>query len=102
MTIKTPTSLNVFFATVSITALVIFTAIGFAYFRVDPKYAKFLALFLFLAGAFSTVGIYTGIRYKSENSKGKVQNLIGLIGNLLIFLFFVAMMVKGAMASAAN
>ncbi len=51
-----------------------------------------LAFCMFIALAFTTVGIYTGFRYKAEDERSKILNRIGLIGNLIIFLFTMGMM----------
>lgn len=102
MTEKKPTSFKIFIAVITITALVFLTATLFSYFRVDKKYAMILAFFMFVALAFTTVGIYTGLKHKTEENKSKTQNRIGLIGNLLIFLFTIALMAFAALTKAAG
>ena len=101
MQVKKPTSFRIFIIVISIVALVFLTATLFSFYRVDVKYAMILAFFMFVALAFTTVGIYTGIKYKTDDNKTKIQNRIGLIGNLLIFLFTVGIMAFAALAGAS-
>ena len=89
---KKPTSFKVFIGVISLTTLVILTATLCSYYRVDKKYSMILAFFQFIALAFTTVGIYTGFKYKTEENSSKVFNRIGLIGNSIIFLFTIALM----------
>ena len=92
MTDKEPTSFKVFIGTLSTTAIVLTTATLFSFYHVDKKYAMILALLQFIALAFTTVGVYAGIKYRTENRRHKLFNKVGLIGNLLIFLFTVGIM----------
>jgi hypothetical protein len=98
---KTPTSFKVFIAVAFITLLVIIIANLFSYYRVDSKYAMILAFLMFVALAFTTVGIYAGIKYKTSERKAKMQNTIGLIGNLVIFLFTIGLMALAAFTNAS-
>jgi len=100
MQVKKPTSFKIFIVVISIVAMVFLTATFFSYYQVDKKYAMFLALFMFIALAFTTVGIYTGFKHTAEEKKAKIQNRIGLIGNLLIFLFTVGIMAFAALGNA--
>lgn len=93
---KKPTSFKIFIIIFSITALVILSATLLSYYKADKKYSMFLALIMFVALAFSTVGIYSGFKYKSEVDKYKLQNKIGLIGSLIIFLFTISLMTMAA------
>lgn len=97
MTGKKPTSFKIFIAVITITALVFLTATLFSYYQVDKKYSMILAFFMFVAFAFATTGIYTGFKYKSDEKKSKIQNRIGLIGNVLIFLFTIGLMAIAAL-----
>ena len=101
MQVKMPASFRIFIIVISIVALVFLTATLFSFYRVDVKYAMILAFFMFVALAFTTVGIYTGIKYKTDDNKTKIQNRIGLIGNLLIFLFTLGIMAFAALAGAS-
>ena len=101
MQVKKPASFRIFIIVISIVALVFLTATLFSFYRVDVKYAMILAFFMFVALAFTTVGIYTGFKYKTDDNKTKIQNRIGLIGNLLIFLFTVGIMAFAALADAS-
>ena len=101
MQVKMPASFRIFIIVISIVALVFLTATLFSFYRVDVKYAMILAFFMFVALAFTTVGIYTGIKYKTVDNKTKIQNRIGLIGNLLIFLFTLGIMAFAALAGAS-
>jgi hypothetical protein len=101
MSTKKPTSLNIFIAVLSITALVFLTASFFSHYRVDKKYSMILAFFMFVAFAFTTVGIYAGFKLQSEERKVRIQNRVGLIGNLLIFLFTIGIMASAAFMKAS-
>ena len=101
MQVKMPASFRIFIIVISIVALVFLTATLFSFYRVDVKYAMILAFFMFVALAFTTVGIYTGFKYKTDDNKTKIQNRIGLIGNLLIFLFTLGIMAFAALAGAS-
>lgn len=101
MKYKTPTSFKVFIAVITITALVFITANLFSYYRVDKKYSMILAFFMFIALAFTTVGIYSGFKYKPNDNRTKLFNRIGLIGNLLIFLFTIGVMAIAALSKAS-
>lgn len=100
MTIKKPTSFKIFLAVISITALVFLAATLFSYYRVDKKYTMILAFFMFVAFAFTTVGIYAGLKDRSKENKAKIQNRIGLIGNFLIFFFTIGLMAFAAVMEA--
>lgn len=93
---KKPTSFKIFISVITITALVLLTATLFSYYKVDKKYAMILAFFMFVALAFTPVGINIGFMHKTEENKAKIQNLFGLIGNLLIFLFIIGLMAFAA------
>lgn len=71
MTEKKPTSFKIFIAVFTITALVFLTASLFSYYQVDKKYSMILAFFMFVALAFTTVGIYTGFNHKIDQKKIK-------------------------------
>ncbi len=101
MTTKKPTSLKIFITVISITALVLLTSTLFSYYQVDKKYAMLLAFFMFIALAFTTVGIYAGLKYKTDENKAKIQNRVGLIGNLVIFLFTIGLMAIAALTKAS-
>jgi amino acid transporter len=101
MTEERPTSFKNFIVVITITALVFLTATFFSYYQVDKKYSMILAFFMFVALTFTTVGIYTGFKHKTEGKKSKIQNRIGLIGNLLIFLFTIALMALAALTAAS-
>jgi hypothetical protein len=102
MTSKKPTAFKILITVISITALVFLAATLFSYYRVDKKYSMILAFFMFVALAFTTIGIYSGIKYKSDENKTKIQNRIGLIGNLLIFLVTIGLMLFAALTKAVN
>ena len=101
MTEKKPTSFKIFIAVITISALVFLTATLFSYYQVDKKYSMILAFFMFVALAFTTVGIYTGFKHTTDEKKAKTQNRIGLIGNLLIFLFTVGLMAFAELTKAS-
>lgn len=96
MTDKGRISFNIFIVVLSIICLVFLTATAFSYYQVDKKYTIILAFFMFIALSFTTVGIYTGLRSNTEETRLKILNRIGLIGNLLIFLFTVGLMAFAA------
>ncbi len=102
MTEKKPTSFRIFIGVISITALVFLTATLFSYYQVDKTYSMLLAFFMFVAFAFTTVGIYTGFKFKTQEKRTKTLNRIGLIGNLLIFLFTIGLMLFAALTKASN
>jgi hypothetical protein len=56
---------------------------------------------MFVALALTTVGIYAGFNHKTEEKRAKTQNKIGLIGNLLIFLFTIGLMAFAALTRAS-
>jgi hypothetical protein len=97
---KIPTSFKVFIAVISIISLVFLISAFFAYYQVNKKYSLISVLLIFTALAFTAVGIYTGFKYKTDEKKAKIQNRIGLIGNLLIFLFTLGLMAFAALSKA--
>lgn len=99
---KKPTSFKIFILVISIVTLVFLTATLFFYYKVDMRYSMILAFFMFVALSFTTVGIYTGFKNKVNEKKVKNQNKIGLIGNLLIFLFTIGLMAFAALKEASN
>jgi amino acid transporter len=100
MTEKIPTSFKIFILVITITGLAFLTATLFSYYQVDKKYSMILAFFMFVALAFTTVGIYAGFKHKTDERKPKTQNKIGCIGNLLIFLFTITLMAYAALTNA--
>ncbi len=96
-----PASFKIFIVVISILALAYLIATLFSYFQVDKKYAMCLAFLMFIALAFTTVGIYTGFKYQAEEKKAKIQNRIGLVGNLLVFIFTIALMALAAFTEAS-
>jgi hypothetical protein len=102
MTKNKPTSFKVFIAVLSITALVFLTATLFSYYQVDKKYSMLLAFFMFVALAFTTVGIYSGFKLKTDDSKHRLINLVGLIGNLIIFVFTISIMGYAALTKSID
>ena len=55
---------------------------------------------MFVAFAFTTVGIYGGLKLKTNENGVKLLNRIGIIGNLLVFMFVVILMVFAAFVEA--
>jgi hypothetical protein len=102
MTKNKPTSFKVFIAVISITALVILTATLFSYYQVDKKYSMLLAFFMFIALAFTAVGIYSGFKFKADDFKHRRLNLVGLIGNLTIFVFTLSIMGYAALTKTID
>ncbi len=96
---KKPTSFKVFIAVASITALIFLTATLFSYYQVNMKYSMILALCMFIALAFTTVGIYAGFKFRSVEKRSKIFNRVGLIGNVLIFLFTILIMTFAALTT---
>ncbi|MFA9214583.1 MAG: hypothetical protein ACEQSR_12165 [Candidatus Methylacidiphilales bacterium] len=97
-----PTSFKVFIAVTSITGLIFLTATVFSYYQVDKKYSMILAFFMFVALAFTTVGIYAGFKFKTEDRKHRRLNLIGFIGNVIIFVFTLCIMGYAAMSKTTD
>ena len=102
MTKNKPTSFKIFTAVISITALVFLTATLFSYYQVDKKYSMLLAFFMFVALAFTTVGIYSGFKFKTDDIKHRRLNLVGLIGNLTIFVFTLGIMGYAALTKTID
>jgi hypothetical protein len=102
MTKNKPTSFKIFIAVISITALVFLTATLFSYYQVDKKYSMLLAFFMFVALAFTTVGIYSGFKFKTDDIKHRRLNLVGLIGNLTIFVFTLGIMGYAALTKTID
>lgn len=102
MTHKNPTSFKVFIGVITVTAVTFIIATFFSYYRVDPKYSMILAVMLFVAFAFTTVGIYTGVKFKTDVSRLKRLNMVGLIGNIAIFLFILGTMFFAAVSAATH
>lgn len=94
---KLPVSFKIFIAVISITIVVFILANLFSYYQVDKKYAMFLGALMFIALAFTTVGIYTGFVHKTEDSRLKIYNRIGLTGNLFIFLLTIGLTLYAAL-----
>jgi len=97
-----PTSFKVFIVVTSITALVFLTATVFSYYQVDKKYSMILAFFMFVALAFTTVGIYTGYKFITEDRKHRRLNLIGFIGNVIIFVFTLCILGYAALTKTTD
>jgi hypothetical protein len=97
MTEKKPASFKIFIVTIVITVLVFLTATLFSYYQIDKRYSMVLAFFMFIALAFTAVGIYTGLKHRTEENKAKIQNRIGLFGNFAIFLFTICLMAFAAL-----
>jgi len=97
-----PTSFRIFIAVISVTALIFLAATLLSYYRADKKYSMLLAFFMFVAFAFTTVGIYSGLKLRTDEKRVKTFNRIGLIGNLLIFLFTLGLMLFAALATASH
>ena len=102
MTKGKPTSFKIFLAVVLITTLVFVSATFFYIYQIDKKYTMLLAFFMFVAFAFTTVGIYTGLKYRTEDKSAKTFNRIGLIGNILIFTFTIGLMLFSALSTSLN
>ena len=100
MTNKKPTSFKIFVGVISITALVFLAASICTYYQVDRKYSMLLAFIMFVAFSFTTVGIYSGFKFKTEEKNLKRLNRIGVIGNFLIFLFTISLMAYAALMKA--
>ncbi len=99
---KKPASFKIFIAIISITALVFLAATLFSYYRIDKKYTMILAFCMFVAFAFTTIGIYTGFKEKPDENKAKIQNRVGLVGNMLIFLFTIGLMAFVSLSKRAE
>lgn len=102
MTEQKSSSFKIFIGSFSITALVFMAASLFSYYQADKKYPMLLAFFMFIAFALTPVGIYTGFNFKTEEKRTKILNLIGLIGNFLIFIFTLGLMLFAALTKASN
>ncbi len=88
-----PFSFKVFLVLLLITAGVFIAATLLSQAQADKKYATILAFFLFVAMSFSPVGIYAGLKDKSNNQK--TYNRIGIYGNLLFYVFILFLMIGG-------
>ena len=95
-----PISYNIFILVITITALLLFITALFSYYQVDKKYSMILAIIMFVALSFTTVGIYTGYNHRTDEKKSITKNRIGLIGNLMIFLITIGMMIFAAFTEA--
>lgn len=102
MTKNKPKSFKVFIVVISISVLVFLTATLFSYYQVDKKYSLLLALFMFVAFTFTTVGIYSGFKFKTDDNKHRRLNLLGIIGNLLIFIFTLGIMGYAALTKTTD
>jgi len=97
-----PLSFKIFIVVISITMVDLIAATILSYYQADKKYAMITAFIMFIALAFTTVGIYSGIRYNAEIKKNVILNRIGLVGNLLIFLYTIGLMAYAAFTTAAQ
>lgn len=97
-----PTSFKILIAAILITALVFMTTPLFSYYQVDKKYSIFLAFFMLVAFALTTIGIYSGFKLKTDDNKHRRINLVGLIGNLLIFVFTLGIMGYAALTKTID
>ena len=100
---KYPTSFKVFI--IAIVFLILFCliiAILFTNIEISDKYEFIFGFILMLIMSFIPIGIYTGVKFKSENNNTKRFNLVGLIGNLLIYLLFLLLMTLGALEEILN
>jgi hypothetical protein len=101
MATRKPTSYIVFLVVISMTTLNLIMATILSTYDDGMKYAMVSAFFLFIGLTFTTVGIYTGFKYRTEENKPRVQNKIGLVGNLIIFLFTVCIMAYAALTPSS-
>lgn len=100
MTTNKSISFKIFIVVISIVAIAFLAEILFSHYQVDIKYARGIAFIMFIALSFTTVGIYTGFKHQAEEKKAKIQNRIGLIGNLTVFLFTIVVMAIAAFTQA--
>jgi hypothetical protein len=82
-----PTSLKLFIVAVVITATVFLIA------TLTPGHGTVLAFILILVFGLTGVGIYSGLKHRSEENTQKRSNRIGLLGNSIIFLFILGIMI---------
>jgi hypothetical protein len=82
-----PTSLKLFMIAIT-TTLTVFLLATF-----KPGYGTILAFILILTFGLTGVGIYSGLRHKTDEQKQRRNNKIGLLGNSLIFIFILGIMI---------
>lgn len=82
-----PTSLKLFVLATVITVIIFLIA------TFSPGYGQNLAFVLVLVFVLTGVGTYSGLKYKTDESKLRNRNRVGLVGNLVIFLFILGIMI---------
>lgn len=84
----------IFFAIVISIILLVFTAAAiFSKYGIHNKSQITLGFIMMIVFALSSIGVYAGIRYKTEEKKLKRLNLIGLIGNIIVAFGFIVFMI---------
>jgi hypothetical protein len=90
---KKPASIIVLIIVLAITIITLITSVLFSRYQVDIKYAIYLGILMIIALSLMTVGIFAGMRFKSDQHRPTNLNRIGLFGNLFMLLFTIGLMV---------
>ena len=102
MTTKKPKSYLIFLSVATTNIVAFLIASLFAWFHVDKKYAIFIAFIMTIAFAFSTVGIYEAIKFKTDDQKQKFQNKVGLVGNIIVLLYVLTIIIYAVYTTPSN
>lgn len=84
-----PTSLKLFIVAILIVAIIFL----FATFRPGSGYIIVLVFILILTFGLTSVGIYSGLKHRTDERKLRRYNRIGLLGNSIIILFILGIMI---------
>jgi multisubunit Na+/H+ antiporter MnhB subunit len=90
---KAPSSLIMFIVALLISIGVIIAALLFNLLNWNKQNLIYLGFAQMLVAIISTVGIYTGIKYRSLQKKSINLNRLGLWGNVIILTYTAVLMV---------
>jgi hypothetical protein len=88
---KTPLAFKIFILSFSVVISVILLSALFSYYQTDKKYAIILPILLTINSAMNPLGVYIAIKViPTGNDRSTRLNKIGLIGNTILYVLFLA------------
>ncbi|MCZ8285194.1 MAG: hypothetical protein O9353_07020 [Bacteroidia bacterium] len=89
---KRPLAFKIFIVSFSVVISVILLSALFNYYQVDKKYSLILPILLTINSAMNPLGVYIAVKAKAVGSDRSTRlNKIGLIGNTILYVLFLAM-----------
>ena len=91
---KTPLTFKIFIISFSVVISVILLSVLYFYFQINRKYTILLPILLTINSAMNPLGVYIAIKAKPAGSDRATRlNKIGLIGNAILYVLFLAILV---------